>query len=208
MAPEDLRSASGWLLAGLAVAAVAFGLLVLAWLDLAAYAGLAASLLFVVGGFRLSGAMEAVPANERIRYPYHLAQRGRRLAWTALIGTVGLAGWAILGDVVAPWLGLTAVIVLGAAGLLAPAMILMLIVWTVDGIALHTGREEPGDPLVAATVSMTVVLLLAVVTTVTGYDVSFAILAALGGLLPTLFVLWALQRIRASLARPRIDPRG
>lgn len=208
MAREELRSASGWLLAGLAAAAVAFGLLVFALLDLATYAALVAGVLFVVGGFRLSGALDEVPEDERIRYPYHLAQRGRRLAWTSLIGVVGLAGWALAGEAVAASAGLTALIVLGSAALLAPAMALMLIVWTVDGIALHAGVQEPGDPLVAATISLTLALLLAVVTAVSGYGVSFAMLAALGGLLPSLFVLWSLQRIRASLARPRIHPRG
>lgn len=202
MAVEGLRSASTWLAAGTALAALAFGLLAFAMLDLAVFAGLAASLVVAVAGGRVAAAMREVPEDERIRYPFDLAQRGQRLAWTSLIAAIGIAGYGLAPGAVEASLGPVLLVFVGAAALLAPAMAVMLLVWTADGLSLRTGREEPGDPLVAASASMAVALALALVTATTGYDVGFALIVALGGLVPCLFVAWSLQRIGAAMRDP------
>lgn len=208
MSRDGLREASRWLLAGLALATVAFALLVFAQVTWSVFAGLAASLVLVVGGFRVAEAMDEVPEDERLRYPYHLAQRGRRLAWVSLLAAIGLTGYTIGPQLVASMLGPLGLIAVGAMALLGPSMAIMLAVWAVDGISLRSGREEPGDPIVGATVSLTLALVLAALTATTGFGVSFALLATFGGLVPCAFLVWSLWRIRGALASPLADPRA
>jgi len=71
---------------------------------------------------------------------------------------------------------------------------------------LRAGREEPGDPLVAAAVSLIVALLLALVTATTGYGASLPVLVALGGLAPSLFAAWSVVRLRGGF--PAGHPRA
>jgi hypothetical protein len=90
--------------------------------------------------------------------------------------------------------------------LAATADVVVLAVWAADGLSLRAGREEPGDPLVAATVSLIVALLLALVTATTGDGVSLPVLVALGGLAPSLFAAWSVVRLRGGF--PAGHPRA
>lgn len=177
----------------------AFGLLTLGELTWAARLGLVAAVLAAAAGLRTARVLASVPEDDRIQYPYDVAQRGRRLAWTSLLAALGLAGFAFAPDLVASSLGETGLIVVGAAALVGPPVALMVAIWTVDGISLRTGLEEPGDPLVGAVVSMTLALLLAALTAVTGWTIAFALIAAFGGLVPSLFALWGTTRIHRAL---------
>lgn len=205
MSDAALHSATRWLSTGVLAAVLAFGLLILAFTAWAAYAGVASALILAAAGLRLARALAEMPEAERIRYPYHVRQRGRRLAWISLFAALGLAAFAAWGDVagLSIAIGPRLAILAAAAGILGPPMALMVVVWTADGISLRTRLEEPGDPLVAAAASLALALALALLAAVTQWSISFSLLVAFGGLLPSLFVLWSLIRIGDSIQATR-----
>lgn len=205
MTLQALRSSSRWLSAGLLAAIAAFALVMFAWTTFAVYAGAASALLLLVGGLSVSRALAEVPEDERIRYPYHVRQRGRRLAWVSLLAGLGLGAFALWGDVagISAALGPRLAILVAAAAFLGIPTTVLVVVWTVDGISLRTGLEQPGDPLVGAAASLTLALALAFVSAVTQWSTSFAVLVAFGGLVPAAFALWSLVRIGDALGAAR-----
>lgn len=194
-----LRSGTRWLALSTLVAAVAFGLLTFGQVTLATYAGLAAAILYTAAGGRLSRGLGQPAEEERINYPFAAAQRGRRLAYVSLAATIGIAGYTFAAPFVFALLGPTGLIVAGAAAFLAPPFVVMLAIWTTDGISLRSGLEAPGDPLVGATLGLGLALILAVIGATTQYDPSFVLLAAFGGLVPSVFTLWSLARLDKAL---------
>lgn len=198
-----MRSATRWLAAATAVATVAFGVLTVGQLQAAAYVGLAAAVLFAGAGFRISASFADGAASDAIDYPFDVGQRGRRLGYTGIAAALGIAGFTFAAPFSLALLGHLGLILAGAAALLAPPMVVMLTIWTADGLSLRSGREAPGDPLIGATGALGIALLLAVLTAVTQLQVDFVFLAAFGGLVPTAFTLWSLVRLdRALGARP------
>lgn len=206
MASTHLQTATRWLGISLVVSLIAFALLTVGRLTWAGRIGLLAAVLVTLAGLRTSRVLGEVPEDERIGYPYDVRQRGRRLAWTGLLAAAGLAGFVLAPGAVESNLGQSGLIVVGAAALLAPPVALMVTLWTVDGISLRSGDEEPGDPLIGAVGSMVLGLVLAALAAVTGWTVSFALIAAFGGLVPSLFGLWAALRIHRALEEPVARP--
>jgi hypothetical protein len=196
---EALRSATRWMAAATAIAAVAFGLLTAGQLDLATYAGLAGAVLYALAGLRIDRALADRDAEDRIDYPFPLGQRGRRLASTALVAAIGIAGFTFAAPVSVALLGDLGLILAGAGALLAPPMVVMVAIWTADGLSLRSGHEAPGDPLIGAAGALALALVLAVVTATTQFQASFVLLAAFGGLVPALFTLWSLIRLDQAL---------
>lgn len=89
MPRRKVRSVVRWLAIAVATSSLAFGLLTFALTSWATITGIAAALLLAIAGVRLSGALSSTPEDEQIEYPYHVAQRGRRLALASLLAAGG-----------------------------------------------------------------------------------------------------------------------
>lgn len=203
---DDLKAAGRWLGLGLATALVSSGLLVYGRLEWAAAVGAVGALLLAGAGARVTSALKALPDGRRIDYPYDAAQRGRRLAWTALVTTLGLTGFGLVPELAQSLVGPRLFVLVGGAALLGPVVTLTMALWTIDGIALSVGGQRPADPLIGATGSLGLSLVLAVGATTAGWPVSTVLLAAFAGLVPCLFLLWSIARLDRLLEQPLARP--
>lgn len=199
MPGDALRSATRWMMAASAASLAGFGLLLFGRLEQAIPVGVLAGLVTTLAGLRISRAVSEDP-ERTIDYPYDAKQRGHRLALAGLVTAVCIGAFGMAPDWLATTLGPAAYTLVGGLALLGPVLVVTMAVWAVDGIALWGGLEEPADPLVGAVGSMVIALVLAVLTSTTGVTVGFGLLVALGGVVPSLFILWSLAKLSSTLS--------
>lgn len=199
---DALDGAVRWLFVALAGALAGFALLALDLIDLAVLVGVATSLVFAVAGLRVSSALSDRAEDERIDYPYHVAQRGRRLAASALVTAAGLAGYGFAPRALEASMGALVLVLAGGAAFLGPVLTVVLALWVIDGVALVAGPGGVQLPLTGAALSLTAGLALALGAATAGFPANLLVLALLGGVVPAAFLLWGTKRLASSLDEP------
>lgn len=188
------------LLAGMAAfVAVAVDQLTWAWI-LAVPAGLLA----VAGGLSVERGLGGLPGDDRIDYPFHAAQRARRLAYMGLALTVGAVAFGGLRTFLIETYGRVLVIGAGALAILGPILVLPGLFWVADGIALRLGHESETTPLLVAGAGLALTGALALLATFTLFSIPLSVLAVLGGVVPAVFILWTYRKL-ATVATGQVD---
>jgi hypothetical protein len=189
----------------LLVGIVGFGALVVDAYTVAWGAGLAAGLLAAAAGLTVQRGIDDLPEGERINYPYHTAQRGRRVVYMGLTLAVGALGFGGLQSVLVTSYGRLFVILAGALAISGPILLLPGLFWLADGIALRTGLDARTRPLLGAAASMALAGLIALVAALTTFEVSLTVLSVLGGIVPCVLVLWTYRSLAGGLTGRQVD---